>query len=83
MKSITRSTHTYAKGLEQLRISELLLEEAVAKQQKRESIEALELREEALAYQTEGVALLDAAMHEQRDLPESLNEKSRARGNGF
>lgn len=51
----------YARGLEQLRICELLLKESHAKQLQRETIEAQELRAEALAYRSHGLSLLGEA----------------------
>jgi hypothetical protein len=56
----------YAQGLERLSVSELLVEEAAAKLRRAESAEAMELWLEALAYQREGFALLDAAVARQR-----------------
>ena len=51
-------------GLEQLKISELLLAEASAKRQRGETIEAMELRAEAIARRRAGLALLDDAARE-------------------
>ena len=83
MKGTSQSSQIYQKGLEQLRISQLLLEEAIAKQQKRETIEALELREEALAYQSRGVALIGEALTAQRSSPKDEKGKSHARGSAL
>lgn|GEM_PF-5571560 len=52
----------YARGLERLKVSELLMAEAAAKLQRAESVEAFELWGEARAYQREGFDLLDAAI---------------------
>ncbi|HVF56212.1 MAG TPA: hypothetical protein VM934_08675 [Pyrinomonadaceae bacterium] len=83
MKEYKEFSQIYAKGLEHLRISELLMEEAVAKQEKREAIEALELRAEALAYQSRGVELLDEAIAGRRDSLKNGTGKSHARGNAL
>jgi hypothetical protein len=56
--------HLNAQGLEQLKISELLLAEASAKRQSGETIEALELREEARARRRAGLSMLAEATSE-------------------
>ena len=60
------ASQIFSAGLEQLRASELLLEEALAKQQRAEIMESLELRREALAYEHEALMLLDVAIAEHR-----------------
>ncbi|HEX8851863.1 MAG TPA: hypothetical protein VF754_00170 [Pyrinomonadaceae bacterium] len=66
MDSTKNPSQIYSRGLRQLRISELLLEEALAKQASQEVMESLELRHAALAYEYDGLALLDEAISEQR-----------------
>jgi hypothetical protein len=72
-----RASQIFSEGLEQLRISELLLEEALAKQQRSEIMESLELRGEALAYEREALALLNVAIDEHR---KSISQQSRTAG---
>ncbi|HEV2706639.1 MAG TPA: hypothetical protein VGV59_11985 [Pyrinomonadaceae bacterium] len=66
MSTTNKPSQIYSHGLRQLRISELLLEEALAKQASQEVMESLELRRAALAYEYEGLALLSQALREHR-----------------
>lgn len=71
-----KSSQMYTHGLRQLRISELLLEEALAKQASQEVMESLELRRAALAYEYEGLALLGEALREHRKADRSAPVES-------
>ena len=62
MQGTDEAARTYARGIERLRVGELLLEEAVARQQNAQTLEALELWAEAAALKREGHALLEAAL---------------------
>jgi hypothetical protein len=62
MQGTDEAARTYALGIERLRVGELLLEEAVARQQSAQTLEALELWAEAAAFKREGHALLEAAL---------------------
>jgi hypothetical protein len=64
MRRSDDTTYLTAQGLEQLKISELLLAEASAKRQSGETIEALELRDEARARRRTGLSMLAAAKGE-------------------
>ena len=64
MRRSDNTAQINVQGLEQLKISELLLAEASAKRQRGETIEAMELREEALARRRAGLAMLDEATRE-------------------
>lgn len=66
MSGTHNPSQMYSHGLRQLRISELLLEEALAKQASQEVMESLELRRAALAYEYEGLALLGEALRAHR-----------------
>jgi hypothetical protein len=66
MRITNNPSQIYSHGLQQLRISQLLLEEALAKQASQEVMESLELRRAALAYEYEGLALLGEAVREHR-----------------
>lgn len=57
--------HPVAQALEQLKICELLLAEASAKRRSGETIEAIELREEARARRRLGLSMLAEATGEQ------------------
>lgn len=65
MRRSDDTAHLTAQGLEQLKISELLLAEASAKRRNGETIEALELRAEARARRRTGLSMLAEAMGEQ------------------
>ncbi|HEX8178578.1 MAG TPA: hypothetical protein VF525_03450 [Pyrinomonadaceae bacterium] len=70
MRITNNVTGTYTRGLECLKVSELLMAEAAAKLARAESMEALELWSEALAFQQEGFELLDTAnLQRQPDAP--------------
>lgn len=55
------AAHLNAQALEHLKISELLLAEASAKRQSGETIEAMELRDEARARRRAGLTMLAEA----------------------
>jgi hypothetical protein len=74
MDVMDNAARIYAQGLERLSVSELLIEEAAAKLRRAESVEALELWLEALAFQREGFDLLDAALARQRAQAEGAGE---------
>ncbi len=62
MSCTNEPARLYAQGLAELQVSELLFAEAAGKQLRGERIEAIELRDEALARQLKGLALLDQAV---------------------
>ena len=80
MRNHEELSRMYSRGFEQLRISELLMLEAFAKQQRHEEIEARELRDEAFAYRSQADALLGKARAEERR--SLLNRKGRAHAFG-
>jgi hypothetical protein len=67
MRRSDDTAHLTAQGLEQLKISELLLAEASAKRQSGETIEALELRDEARARRRMGRSMLATATGEREN----------------
>jgi hypothetical protein len=64
MRRSDNTAHLNVQAVEQLKISELLLAEASAKRQNGETIEALELREEARARRRMGLSMLAEATGE-------------------
>jgi hypothetical protein len=55
---------SYERGLERLKVCELLLQQAADKRRRGELMEALELRAEAFAFSREGSAMLEEAAKE-------------------
>ena len=61
MRGFNDTSQISERASEQLKIGELLLAEAHAKRKRGETIEAMELREEARARRHAGLAMLDEA----------------------
>jgi hypothetical protein len=75
MRRSDDTAHLNAQALEQLQISKLLLVEASAKRQNGETIEALELRDEARARRRMGLSLLAEATTGEHEIISSQGVK--------
>jgi hypothetical protein len=77
-----RSEQSYERGLERLKVCELLLQQAADKRRRGELMEALELRAEAFAFSREGSAMLEQAAKERAadERNRHTNERTRTAG---